>query len=140
MALIDFNPDDYRFYCDLCDTHVLLNTKHCQRCNRCAYEFDHHCVWVSNDISLHNYIEFIRMLIGLLATMVFQIILCIYTLVYIWDIPTTVEVGLMSKKHLVSLTVATLVLSSFIFLMDTYLLSFHIYLICKGMSTYKYIR
>ena len=29
MALIDFNPDDYRFYCDICDTHVLINTKHC---------------------------------------------------------------------------------------------------------------
>ena len=80
------------------------------------------------------------MLLGLMATLVFQIVLCIYTLVYIWEIPATVEVGLMSKKHLVSLTVATLVLSTFVFFLDTYLLSFHIYLICNGMSTYKYIR
>ena len=95
---------------------------------------------MSNDISLHNYIDFIRMLLGLLATMIFQLTLCIYTLVYIWDFPSNVEVGLMTKKQLVSLTIATLILSTFIFFMDIYLLSFHIYLICKGMSTYKYIR
>lgn len=62
MAPLDFDPNDYQFYCDVCDTHVLPNTKHCQRCNRCSYEFDHHCVWVSNDIGLHNYIDFVRML------------------------------------------------------------------------------
>ena len=29
MAKIDFNPEDYQFHCDVCDTHVLKNTKHC---------------------------------------------------------------------------------------------------------------
>ena len=29
MAKVDFNPNDYQFHCDVCDTHVLKNTKHC---------------------------------------------------------------------------------------------------------------
>ncbi len=71
MATWDFNSDDYHFHCDICDTHVLKNTKHCQRCNRCSYEFDHHCVWVSNCIGLHNYAPFIRMLISVFLTIIF---------------------------------------------------------------------
>ena len=70
MACPQFNPNDYSFFCDVCDTHVLKNTKHCQRCNRCTYEFDHHCVWVSNDIGLHNYIDFMRMLIAVMCTII----------------------------------------------------------------------
>ena len=76
-----FNATDYSFHCDICNTHVLKNTKHCQQCNRCSYEFDHHCVWVSNDIGMHNYAAFIRMLIAVLATVLTQVAHCIYTLV-----------------------------------------------------------
>lgn len=38
-----FQTKDYSYYCDICDTHVLIDTKHCQMCNRCSYDFDHHC-------------------------------------------------------------------------------------------------
>lgn len=29
MARIDFDPKNYHFFCEVCDTHVLKNTKHC---------------------------------------------------------------------------------------------------------------
>ena len=29
LEKVEFNPSDYQFYCDVCDTHVLKNTKHC---------------------------------------------------------------------------------------------------------------
>lgn len=83
FAKLEFNSSDYNFHCDVCDTHVLKNTKHCQRCNRCSYEFDHHCVWVSNDIGMHNYIDFIRMLVAVFATVILQLILCAFTLAYL---------------------------------------------------------
>ena len=95
MAELDFNPNNYSFYCDVCDTHVLKNTKHCRRCNRCTYEFDHHCVWVSNDIGLHNYVDFMRMLTALMFTIVFQLIICINCLLDINDLPDDVKVGVM---------------------------------------------
>ena len=69
--VVIFNENKFEFYCEVCDTHVLRNSKHCQRCNRCTYEFDHHCLWVSNDIGLHNYASFIRMLAAVLFTILF---------------------------------------------------------------------
>lgn len=71
MAAVEFDVCEYEFFCEVCDTHVLKNTKHCQRCNRCSAEFDHHCVWVANDIGLSNYIDFIRMLTGVFFTVIF---------------------------------------------------------------------
>ena len=64
-----FQTKDYSYYCDICDTHVLVDTKHCQMCNRCSYDFDHHCQWVSNDIGGRNYKDFIRMLISVMMTL-----------------------------------------------------------------------
>ena len=68
--VVIFNENKFEFYCEVCDTHVLRNSKHCQRCNRCTYEFDHHCLWVGNDIGLHNYGGFMRMLIAVLSTVI----------------------------------------------------------------------
>ena len=31
-----FNPEDYEFFCNICECHVLENTKHCSSCNRCV--------------------------------------------------------------------------------------------------------
>ena len=136
------------FHCDVCDTHVLKNTKHCGRCNRCTYEFDHHCVWVSNDIGLHNYIDFMRMLIAVFFTMMFQIIYCAYTLANISDKDyikhdkdeTEKMVGLMKVDSLVALNWVTIAVSICLILLDFYLLTFHFYLINNNLSTYKHIR
>ena len=133
FAKLNFKASDYQFHCDVCDTHVLKNTKHCQRCNRCTYEFDHHCVWVSNDIGMHNYIDFIRMLTAVLATVIMQLIFCSYSLA---TLKATVSVGLMSKESLAALNWTTLAVSIILMLLDTYLLIFHVYLICKNTSTY----
>jgi hypothetical protein len=31
-----FNSENYEFYCNICECHVLENTKHCSSCNRCV--------------------------------------------------------------------------------------------------------
>ena len=46
----------------------------------------------------------------------------------------------MSKGSLKALNWTTLAVSFILLLLDTYLLTFHIYLICKNTSTYKHIR
>ena len=61
------------FYCNICRGHVIMNTKHCSACNRCTYEFDHHCCWINNDIGLNNYILFLRMLACVIVTLLVQI-------------------------------------------------------------------
>lgn len=141
MASLDFKSVDYEFFCEVCDTHVLKNTKHCQRCNRCSAEFDHHCVWVSNDIGLHNYIDFMRMLTAVLFTFIFQIAFCVYTLCELSDIPDETEIAFgASRGDLNILTWVTLIVTAILLLLDTYLILFHFFLICKNTSTYKHIR
>ena len=88
MAKLDFDTDEYEFECKVCETLILSNTKHCRQCNRCSYEFDHHCEWISNDIGLHNYIDYIRMLISVLTTQVIQMGTCIFFLFLISNEPT----------------------------------------------------
>ena len=75
--VVDLIQNTAEFYCNICQAHVIENSKHCQMCNRCTYEFDHHCRWVSNDIGRLNYIPFVRMLLFVILTFIFQISICI---------------------------------------------------------------
>ena len=61
-----FNEEAFKFFCSVCNSYVMNNSKHCQKCNRCTSEFDHHCLWINNDIGLLNYAGFMRMIIALL--------------------------------------------------------------------------
>ena len=33
-------------YCEHCKVHQPYRTKHCDKCERCVYKFDHHCFWM----------------------------------------------------------------------------------------------
>ena len=139
----EFSAKGFKFHCDICNTHVLKNTKHCQRCNRCCYEFDHHCVWVSNDIGLHNYAAFMRMLIAVFATVVTQLAFCIYVLLIIdHKVPdiSEAQIGFVSRNKLRVLTIVTLTIVVILLLLVTYLLTYHAWLICHNTTTYKHIR
>ena len=47
-------------YCDICLIYVKIETKtiHCQMCDICIEEFDHHCPWTSKCIGKRNKISF----------------------------------------------------------------------------------
>ena len=66
-----FDTSAYHLKCSVCDSYVLDKSKHCLYCNRCVTQFDHHCIWINNDVGLLNYAGFVRMLVLLLATLVF---------------------------------------------------------------------
>ena len=74
QQFIDYIEKHASYFCSICDTHVFAGSKHCSICNRCCYEFDHHCRWVSNDIGRLNYILFIRMLLFTMSTLLLQLI------------------------------------------------------------------
>ena len=140
-----FNPDDYQYFCRICDTHVLKNSKHCGKCNRCTYEFDHHCAWVSADIGLLNYIDFLRMLLGVLATVLVQCGLAVYTLVEVAaqtrrQGDSGLKVGFITVEQLRILAWSSLALSIVAGCLDTYLLVFHYKLIRKNITTLKHLR
>ena len=140
--MVVFNEHKFEFYCEVCDSHVLRNTKHCQKCNRCTYEFDHHCYWVGNDIGLHNYASFMRMLISVYLMILTEIGFIIYTIYVAYDMKDANLTGNSMLKEDIFIVVnwICLVVCAILSMLSTYLLSYHIYLVCNNTTTYKHIR
>ena len=125
------------FHCSVCATHVIAETKHCAVCNRCCFEFDHHCRWVSNDIGRLNYIPFIRMLVWVCSTLLLSLALTIVA----FASKNAQHVGsFMSHRSLVVLNIVTIVLDLAGLAFVVYLMSFHAWLMSKNMTTFKLIR
>lgn len=116
---------------------MLKNSKHCFKCNRCTFEFDHHCVWLSNDIGLYNYIDFLRLLLAVITTNILQLAFCTIAISLLSSPSESAASELQLLKILNWLALLqALIMVIFI----TNLLIFHIFLICTGTSTYKYLK
>ena len=134
-----FRERNYEYFCTVCDSYVLGDSKHCMQCNRCTYEFDHHCYWINNDIGLHNYAAFLRMLSALIITLLIQIGFSIYAIC--GAIPDDIEhVSFLDRTDYMVINYVTLGVAIVILALDTYLLLFHISLIRRDTTTYKHIR
>ena len=49
--------------CSIEKSFIHENTRHCVSCNRCCYNFDHHCLYLNNCIGSDNYVYFMRSMI-----------------------------------------------------------------------------
>ena len=78
MYRIPFADEEYEFYCDKCEGHVLEYTKHCNRCNRCTKNFDHHCIWLNNCVGYNNYRSFFALILVYLLQAVLQVCVQLY--------------------------------------------------------------
>ena len=126
------------FYCNICETHVIVGSNHCRICNRCCADFDHHCRWVSNDIGVANYVEFMRLLLFTIATLFFGAVLSLITIVRTHEFADLDHV-LLNEKELLILNYATLALNVITMIFLIYLTSFHGHLIRRGITTMKYL-
>lgn len=125
------------YYCNICETHVIENSKHCAICNRCCYEFDHHCRWVSNDIGEHNYLQFMRMLLWVILTLTLNVILCITTFSVGED---NLRSDYIEHYELLILNGVTLVVV-FLFLgIVIKLFIFHKWLMKENLTTFKHLK
>ena len=41
-------------FCDVCQIHQPLGTYHCEDCNACIEELDHHCPWMGKCVGKRN--------------------------------------------------------------------------------------
>jgi predicted membrane protein len=118
--------------CSVCLLNRSFLTKHCLKCNRCTFGFDHHCKWVNNCIGTYNYKAFI-FLITVSNIFCFYCAGCGGYVLYTF----TLE----SQKHTSDIIITSLfILTSFIVgIILLHLCFFHAYLKCLSMSTYQYI-
>ncbi|KAK8825442.1 hypothetical protein WA538_003138, partial [Blastocystis sp. DL] len=40
--------------CPICNLHIPYGTEHCQDCNLCVVDRDHHCAWLGKCVGRHN--------------------------------------------------------------------------------------
>ena len=147
------------FYCSICETRVMKNTKHCAICNRCCHEFDHHCMWVGNDIGRHNYIYFMRMLLWTIACLSCSVVISIAVLckvstteeyvdgIEIDGVPSKqmervdrYKQTILSRSSLIGLNIATSSLGILAMMFVIYLMRFHAWLIRNNLTTFKWIK
>jgi len=117
-------------FCSICQVTVRLDSKHCWECNKCVANFDHHCPWLNNCIGALNYASFFVSVWSLLAMLTALLAGCVAPLV---------ELGSSSRGLDFWLLVGILVVYSPLLCLDISLVGFHVFLCCKGITTYEHL-
>ena len=141
---LPFDTRGLSFHCQICDTYVEERSKHCSACNRCVSRFDHHCKWINNCVGRRNYCLF-----GLMISFCFlnEAVYCGFggaflTLAIMHDAATMGRIDDMYGGGRVSLCVimSVLLLANLAaMILVAHLILVHIWLACKGITTYEYL-
>lgn len=116
--------DFSKLVCTVCMLNVNPRTKHCSLCNKCIAQFDHHCSWLNNCIGATNFKRYLCLVFSLEVNL-----LCILGFG---------ALGLYYYSELRVLLWMVTVESGLVAVVNTYLLSFNLWLCWKGMTTYEY--
>lgn len=119
-------------YCRTCWIARPPRTSHCPDCDLCVQQFDHHCPWVGICIGKYNYQYFFAFLVTTSFFLLFNFAICII------DIQEAVRAKTDNGNVLMEAAGASIFLGFFTFLFVIFvvgLLSFHIVLIFKGLTT-----
>lgn len=79
----EFPYDNLIFYetkCSTCKFNKPARSKHCSSCNKCVLMFDHHCVWLNNDVAYYTYRWFLVFLVSICYIIMYGGYLCYYSL------------------------------------------------------------
>ena len=125
-----------RYFCQVCETLVLEHSKHCAICNRCCAGFDHHCRWVRNCIGRVNYVLFLRMLLFVALTLALQAVMSAITVATKDERLVT---DMIQPWELRLLNTVALVFVILLLILVVYLLSYHAWLIARGLSTFQHL-
>lgn len=68
-------------FCETCLIFRPSKSAHCNLCNNCVNEFDHHCIWLGTCVGRNNYPYFILFVSSLNFLILSVIVTCIWQLV-----------------------------------------------------------
>jgi hypothetical protein len=128
---------------------VLKTSKHCSQCDKCIESFDHHCKFLNNCIGKRNYRLFI-VLITLIELQMIGEMLCqgYFICQYAKDKESVIDsmaevygddIGEKVANFHLATVIIVLTINVASWIGNTYLVIFHSYITCKGISTYDYI-
>jgi len=134
-------------FCIICCSNVNSDSKHCKICNRCVDKFDHHCIWLNNCIGEENYFWFFILLWAIFLYLSYNISIYSYAILAFIN-RSNIEEKLMlensSKLNLslnlcFVLSILNFILNLIVIINIIYLICVHIWLRCKGLTTYEYL-
>jgi len=121
--------------CETCKIYKNSRTHHCRICDVCIDVLDHHCDWVGNCIGKTNR----RLFLCFLISSIFLTFLMVAHGIWEIDVLINERQGFYNKTY-IFFPIIIMLLSGYISSCLIYLLSFHILLIKKGMTTIEYIK
>ncbi|XP_066540005.1 palmitoyltransferase ZDHHC11 [Hoplias malabaricus] len=147
-------------HCYLCEVDVGPKVKHCGSCNKCIADFDHHCKWLNNCVGGRNYWVFFITVLSAVFGVLLLVVVVLFVFIEHFVNPANLRTAAAfqnikgngtwliflplapvetSSVSLLILAFITIAIALASLLMLCHLLVFHVYLLCKGMSTYEYI-
>eukprot|EP00915_Cephaloidophora_sp_WS-2016_P006709 GHVH01009067.1.p1 GENE.GHVH01009067.1~~GHVH01009067.1.p1 ORF type:complete len:503 (-),score=45.35 GHVH01009067.1:662-2170(-) len=128
-------------YCLVCGA-VSSKSKHCRACNKCVNRFDHHCKWLNNCIGHSNYKSFICLLCTVVVYSLLNLIIVLIASLQYSDVPSrwTNVFDFWSPVLFWIAMGVLLVVNGAVVTLGLQLLTFHIFLIRKKLTTCEYIQ
>jgi len=119
-----------RRHCKWCAKYKPDRCHHCRVCRMCILKMDHHCPWIYNCVGFGNHKYFFLLLVYTV----------IATHIMIWTMIESVKksMGAETPFFRMFLLLFGQTLGSFLALLVTVFLSFHIWLMLKSMSTIEF--
>lgn len=119
-----------RRFCKWCQKYKPDRCHHCRICKRCVLRMDHHCPWIMNCVGFRNHKYFFLLV-------VYAVLNCIFITVTMLDsVQRSVEQETSATNRF--LLVLGLTLSSIMGVLMASFLSFHTWLMFKGMTTIEF--
>lgn len=132
LVYFAFETDLINFkWCSTCKNWRSPSTLHCSRCDCCVYNFDHHCMWLSNCITKRNYKAFIVYVVIVLFGSYFSV----FSVLQLFFISKDVK-----KVHFGILLGIISIFAVFGAIFTTILIGFHIHLRTRRITTFEYIK
>jgi hypothetical protein len=121
-------------YCNICESNVRRDSKHCWECNKCVGNFDHHCPWMNTCIGTSNYGPFFVAINSLLLMLS---LIVAFAAVVIVDHALSLD----GATDILVLVFMALVLVVYfpLWCLDFSLVAFHCFLCWQDITTYEYL-